>query len=91
MSSVSTPFIERPIATSLLAAAIRQARSTDGPRLREALEALREKVDGLVMTYQQPYSKTDHETIDSPRVLVIGEIRNGLEAVPAFHPSAMGD
>ena len=61
----------------LLAAAIRQARSTDGPRLREALEALREKVDGLVMTYQQPYSKTDHETIDSPRVLVIGEIRNG--------------
>ncbi|WP_374242157.1 ABC transporter substrate-binding protein [Zoogloea sp.] len=61
----------------LLAAAIRQARSTDGPRLREALEFLDEKIEGLVMTYHQPFSKTDHETIDSPRSLVIGEIRNG--------------
>jgi len=60
----------------LLAAAIRQARSTDGPRLREALESLKEKVDGLVMTYNHPFSKTDHETIDSTRILVIGEIRN---------------
>lgn len=60
----------------LLAAAMRQARSTDGPRLREALESLKEKVDGLVMTYNHPFSKTDHETIDSTRILVIGEIRN---------------
>ena len=60
----------------LLAAAMRQARSTDGPRLREALESLKEKVDGLVMTYHHPFSKTDHETIDSTRILVIGEIRN---------------
>ena len=33
-------------------------------------------VDGLVMTYHHPFSKTDHETIDSTRILVIGEIRN---------------
>lgn len=60
----------------LLAAAMRQARSTDGPRLREALESLKEKVEGLVMTYHHPFSKTDHETIDNTRILVIGEIRN---------------
>jgi hypothetical protein len=28
------------------------------------------------MTYDHPFSKTDHETIDSTRILVIGEIRN---------------
>ena len=46
------------------------------PRLREALESLKEKVDGLVMTYNHPFSKTDHEAIDSTRVMVIGEVRN---------------
>jgi branched-chain amino acid transport system substrate-binding protein len=46
-----------------------------GPPAR-ALESLKEKVDGLVMTYHHPFSKTDHETIDSTRILVIGEIRN---------------
>lgn len=60
----------------LLAAAIRQARSTDGAHLREALESLKERVDGIVMVYDRPFSKTDHEAIDSTRPLVIGEIRN---------------
>ncbi len=60
----------------LLAAAIRQARSTDGPKLQEALEALKERVAGIVMVYDHPFSKTDHEAIDSTRVMVIGEVRN---------------
>ncbi len=60
----------------LLAAAIRQARSTDGPKLQEALEALKERVAGIVMVYDRPFSKTDHEAIDSTRVMVIGEVRN---------------
>lgn len=60
----------------ILAAAIRQARSTDGPHLREALESLKERVEGIVMVYDRPFSKTDHEAIDSTRLLVIGEIRN---------------
>jgi len=60
----------------LLAAAIRQARSTDGARLHEALESLQERVEGMVTVYDRPFSKTDHEAIDNTRVLVIGEIRN---------------
>ncbi|MDD3354933.1 ABC transporter substrate-binding protein [Zoogloea sp.] len=60
----------------LLASAIRQARSTDGPRLREALESLKERVEGIVMLYDRPFSRTDHEAIDSPKATVIGEIRN---------------
>ena len=60
----------------LLATAIRQARSTDGPRLKDALESLSEKVEGIVMVYDRPFSKTDHEAIDTPRIPVIGEVRN---------------
>lgn len=60
----------------LLAAAIRQARSTDGARLRDALENLKDKVEGIVMVYDRPFSRTDHEAIDTPRIPVIGEVRN---------------
>jgi branched-chain amino acid transport system substrate-binding protein len=60
----------------LLAAAIRQARSTDGARLRDALESLKERVEGIVMVYDRPFSRTDHEAIDTPRIPVIGEVRN---------------
>lgn len=60
----------------LLAAAIRQARSTDGTKLREALESLQEKVEGIVMVYDRPFSRTDHEAIDTTRIPVMGEVRN---------------
>lgn len=60
----------------LLAAAIRQARSTEGHRLREALESLKEHVEGIIMVYDRPFSKTDHESIDSTRIPVMGEVRN---------------
>ena len=60
----------------LLTAAIRQARSTDGARLRDALESLKERVEGIVMVYDRPFSRTDHEAIDTPRIPVIGEVRN---------------
>ncbi len=60
----------------LLAAAIRQARSTDGARLRDALENLKDRVEGIVMVYDRPFSRTDHEAIDTPRIPVIGEVRN---------------
>jgi branched-chain amino acid transport system substrate-binding protein len=61
----------------LLAAALRQAGSTDGPRIREALENLREPVDGVIARYQRPFSRTDHEAIDAPQTAVMGEIRGG--------------
>ncbi len=61
----------------LLAAAIRQAGSTDGDRIREALEGLRVKVDGVIMTYDRPFSKDNHEAITDAGDIFIGEVRDG--------------
>jgi len=61
----------------LLAAAIRQAGTTDGDRIREALEDLRETVEGVVMTYHRPFSRDSHETITSAHDVFMGEVRNG--------------
>jgi branched-chain amino acid transport system substrate-binding protein len=60
----------------LLAAAIRQAGSTDGVKIREALENLKEKVDGVVKVYDKPYTHDDHEAI-KPGDAVIGEVQGG--------------
>ena len=61
----------------LLAAAIRQADSVDGARIREALENLETPVEGVVMTYDRPFSPDNHETLRSAQQIHLGEIRNG--------------
>lgn len=61
----------------LLAAAIRQARSTDGDRIRDALEHLKEKVDGAVMAYDRPFTPSDHEAVKNTRMIAMGEVRGG--------------
>ena len=60
----------------LLADAIKQAGSTDGAKVRGALEALHDKVDGVVTSYSKPFSKTDHEAIKMG-VPVFGEVKGG--------------
>jgi len=60
----------------LLAAAIKQAGSTDGVKIREALENLNEKVEGVVTTYDKPFSKNDHEAI-TDNIPVMGEVKKG--------------
>lgn len=60
----------------LLAAAIKQAGGTDGVKIREALENLNEKVEGVVTTYDKPFSKTDHDAI-TDNIPVMGEVKNG--------------
>lgn len=60
----------------LLAAAIKQAGSTDGVKVREALENLSGKVDGVVTTYDKPFTHDDHEAIKSDMVHM-GEVKNG--------------
>jgi branched-chain amino acid transport system substrate-binding protein len=60
----------------LLAAAIKQANSTDGAKIREALESLNTKVDGVVTTYDKPFSKTNHEAINAS-IPVMGEVKGG--------------
>lgn len=61
----------------LLAAAIRQAGTTYGSRVREALENLEEKVEGVVTTYDHPFSRHDHEAFDHPGQILMGEVRGG--------------
>ncbi|MRW83790.1 ABC transporter substrate-binding protein [Pseudoduganella sp. FT26W] len=60
----------------LLAAAIKQAGSTDGPKIKAALENLSEKVDGVVTSYNKPYSKDNHEAINA-ETTVFGEVKDG--------------
>ena len=73
----------------LLAAAINQAKSTDGPKIREALENLQAKVDGVVTTYDHPYTATDHEAI-SANIPVFGLVKGG-RVVPAHPEDVAGD
>ena len=47
----------------LLAAAIKQAGSTDGPKIKAALEDLKTPVEGVVTTYTRPFTAKDHEAI----------------------------
>jgi branched-chain amino acid transport system substrate-binding protein len=67
----------------LLAAAIKQAGSTEGRKIREALENLNTKIEGVVTVYDKPFSPTDHEAITS-NIPVFGLVKNG-RVVPA-HP-----
>ena len=60
----------------LLAAAITQAGSTDGPKVRAALEDLKTKVDGVVTSYDHPFTQTDHEAI-SRNIPVFGIVKGG--------------
>ena len=66
----------------LLAAAIKQAGSTDGPKIKAALEDLKAPVDGVVTTYNKPFSKGDHEAITS-NIPVFGEVK-GQRVVYAY-------
>ncbi|MDP9124513.1 MAG: ABC transporter substrate-binding protein [Pseudomonadota bacterium] len=66
----------------LLAAAIKQAGSTDGPKIKEALEGLKTPVDGVVTTYNKPFTKTDHEAITA-NIPVFGEVK-GTRVVYAY-------
>jgi len=45
-------------------------------KIREALENLNQKVEGVITTYDHPYTHDDHEaiTINMP---VMGEVKNG--------------
>ncbi|WP_413671244.1 ABC transporter substrate-binding protein [Massilia cellulosiltytica] len=60
----------------LLAAAIQQAGSTEGPKIAAALEDLKTPVEGVVTTYNKPYSHTDHEAINFENTK-FGEVKDG--------------
>jgi branched-chain amino acid transport system substrate-binding protein len=50
-------------AVLVLTQAIKQAGTTDGSKVREALEDLKNPVDGARKTYNKPFSKSQHEAL----------------------------
>lgn len=60
----------------LLAAAIKQAGTTDGPKVRAALEDLKTPVEGVVTTYDHPFTHDDHDAITA-NIPVMGEVKGG--------------
>ena len=52
-------------AVIVLAAAIKQANSTDGSKVKDALEDLKAPYDGMMKNYDKPFSKTEHEALRS--------------------------
>ena len=76
-------------AVHLLAAAIEQAGGTEGRKIREALENLNGKIEGVVTTYDHPFSATDHEAISS-NIPVFGLVKGG-RVVPAHPEDLEGD
>ena len=73
----------------LLAAAITQAKSTDGKKIKEALENLQTKIEGVVTVYEKPFSATDHEAV-SANIPVFGLVKGG-RVVPAHPEDLEGD
>jgi branched-chain amino acid transport system substrate-binding protein len=60
----------------LLAAAIKQAGGTDGTKIVAALENLKAPVEGVITTYNKPYSHDNHEAINFDNTQ-FGEVRGG--------------
>lgn len=73
----------------VLAAAIAQAKSTDGPKIRAALENLQTKVDGVMTNYDHPFSATDHEAV-TYNMPVFGVVKGG-RVVAAHEEDVTGD
>ncbi|MDE1952560.1 MAG: ABC transporter substrate-binding protein [Betaproteobacteria bacterium] len=70
----------------LLTAAIKQAGSTDGPKIKAALENLKTPVEGVVTSYNKPFSAKDHEAI-TVNIPVFGEVK-GQRVVYAYEADA---
>lgn len=60
----------------LLALAWRQAGSTEGNAVRLALENLGARYQGVVTSYDKPFSAQDHDAI-TPNMMVIGRVKDG--------------
>ena len=58
-------------AMHLVGMAIAQAGSTDGPKVREALENLNGKYEGLIKTYEKPFSKTEHDALKATDYIMV--------------------
>lgn len=62
----------------LLAAAIKQAGQCNGSRIKDAMESLKDPVEGVIATYVRPFSAANHEVITlESDIPVMGQIKGG--------------
>jgi branched-chain amino acid transport system substrate-binding protein len=66
----------------VLAAAVKQAGSTDTHKIKEALEDLKEPVQGVIATWKHPYSKWDQNNVETHEAFrrdnaVMGIVKDG--------------
>ena len=74
----------------LLKLAIEQAGTTDGPKVRAALEALNAPYEGATGSYTKPFSTGDHEAIKDVNVQM-GVVQNGLVVSRTAGAAAAGN
>jgi branched-chain amino acid transport system substrate-binding protein len=90
VTDYETRFKEKPISVAVAAAqgydsmyllklAIEQAASSEGPKVKAALEALAKPYDGVTGTYTKPFSATDHEAIHDAKM---GVVKDGKVIAP---------
>ena len=79
----NTPIIPAPMAAAqgydamtILSYAIQQAQSDDPVKIKAALENLQRPVPGVITTYDNPFSSTDHDALSS-NMLVLGAVHKG--------------
>jgi branched-chain amino acid transport system substrate-binding protein len=60
----------------LLAHAIRQAKSLHGDAIRQAMEHLNFRYQGVVTSYEDPFSAEDHDAITA-NMIVMGKVSGG--------------
>jgi branched-chain amino acid transport system substrate-binding protein len=69
-------------AVLLFAAAVKQAGSTESGKIRDALEDLKEPVQGVIATWKKPYSKWDPSNVETHEAfrreqVVMGMVQDG--------------
>lgn len=60
----------------LMYLALRQANSIDGTKIKEALENLKSRYQGVITSYHKPFSKEDHDAI-TQNMLLMGVVAAG--------------
>ncbi len=60
----------------LLALALRQSKTLDGDAIRRALENLESRYQGVVTSYEKPFTSQDHDAI-SANMMVIARVSGG--------------
>src|SRR5262249_56105607 len=73
-------------AMHLVALAIKSAGSTDGDKMRQALENT-DKYEGLIKTYAKPFSPQNHDALTQNDYIIVRYTPHATLPVPTHSPS----